>query len=242
MSSPATEPPLISAITVSRNSSSTIDRTIRSVLNQRYPRLEYIVVDGASSDGTQRIIDRYKDRISRFVSEPDHGIYDAMNKGIALASGTWIHLLNADDYYLDPNVLAGAVPHLDPERTNYFSMTHVSQGRVLREYRFPFTRWRLFVSAKVPHPAMIVSADQYRNIGPYDTSLRIAADHDMILRMLKRYPPKFTDLLLVGMEQGGRSASDLNLTYREFKEVTVRHGLPRPIAHALYCFKRWRWG
>lgn len=233
--------PTVSVVTVCRNSVRTIERTIRSVIEQRYPAFEYIIVDGASNDGTLDVIERYRSSITRVISEPDSGVYDAMNKGIALATGEWIHLLNADDRYLSVDSLLSATPHLRADRTNYFAMTLERDGAAIADYRFPYVHWRMLVSAKVPHPAMIVHRDQYRVVGGYDASLRIAADHDLTMRLLKRYPPNEVNLPLVGMDQTGLSARNLRATYREFMEVSIRHGLPRPLAYAIYWLKRVRW-
>lgn len=232
----------VSVITVCLNSAATIERTIKSVLGQTYPDIEYIVVDGGSTDGTLNILDRYRDQIDRLISEPDHGVYDAMNKGIRSASGDWIHILNADDHYVGPDVLERAVRRLIPGRTNYFSILRECKGIVTDEHRFPYRHWKMYVSAKLPHPGLIVGREQYQEIGLYDAKLRIAADHDLILRMVKRYPPHFIDFPLVSMDQLGLSATNLGLSYREFMEVTIRHGLPAPIAWCIYWMKRLRWG
>lgn len=241
MSKDATFYPKVSVITVCFNSAATIERTIQSVLSQDYPNLEYVIIDGGSKDHTLDIITQYKDRIHTVISEPDRGVYDGMNKGIALATGEWIHLLNSDDYYTDSSALTQAVGHLRPDCTNYFVLLREHLGVLGDPCRFPYRLWKLFVSAKLPHPAMIVSKEQYRHVGLYDASLRIAADHDFILRMLKRYPAHFVDFPLVVMDQGGLSAKNLELSYREFMEVTIRHGLPRLAAWGIYWLKRLRW-
>ena len=234
--------PILTVVTVVRNAAGSIERTINSVLDQTYGNIEYLIVDGGSTDGTLGVIDRYRNRISHVVSEPDAGVYDAMNKGIRLASGDWIHLLNADDHYVESEALERAVPHLICGRTNYFSILREHDGTVSDEYRFPYQGWRMYVSAKLPHPGLIIGRNQYQEVGLYDTSLRIAADHDLILRMVKRYAPNFTDFPLVSMDQSGLSASNLELTYREFMEVTIRHGFPRAFALGIYWLKRLRWG
>ena len=234
--------PKISVVTICRNSASTLERTIKSVLAQTYPNLEYIVVDGGSTDGTLDIIARYRDRITTVISEPDRGVYDAMNKGIALASGEWIHLLNSDDHYMQCDVLAEVAPRLLPGKTNYCVLMREYDGVIGDACRFPYQGWKLYVSAKLPHPAMIVSRDQYNAVGRYDAGLRIAADHDFILRMLAQYPAHFIDIPLVAMDQGGLSANNLELTYREFMHVTIRHGLPSILAWGIYWLKRLRWG
>lgn len=234
--------PSITVITVVRNASNTIERCIKSVLSQNIKDIEYIVIDGASTDGTLDIVNKYSASISKIISEPDRGIYDAMNKGIRQASGKWIHLLNADDHYVDNTVLSRAVSQLVKDKTNYLTLLRELDGVAKGEYRFPYNEWRMHLSAKLPHPAMIIAREQYEKIGLYDSGLRIAADHDLILRMLKHYPPHFIDFPLVAMDQSGVSASNLKATYHEFMEVTIRHGLPRPIAWCIYWIKRLRWG
>lgn len=232
--------PKISIVTVCRNSASTIERTIRSVISQTYADKEYIVIDGNSNDGTVDVIKKYDRYITKWVSEPDGGIYDAMNKGIAMAAGEWIHILNADDRYAGDDALAGMVQHLDPTRTNYGRMFLDYGGGHVKPYEFRYAHWYLYVSAKVPHPAMIVTRRQYTDVGLYDPRWRIASDHDFILRILERYPQKFTDVPLVVMQQDGISAKNMKLTYQEFRDVTIRHHLPRWLAYAIYWIKRWR--
>jgi glycosyltransferase involved in cell wall biosynthesis len=238
----ASPTPAVTVITVCLNSAKTIQRTIDSVLHQSFTDIEYIIVDGGSTDGTLDIIKRHRSHIRHLISEPDRGLYDAMNKGIGLSSGKWIHLLNADDRYADNDVLERALPHLVSGRTNYFTMFREKDGVVTDEFRYPYKHWRMFISSKLPQPATIVGREQYREIGLYDTGLRIAADHDFMLRMVKRYKPNFVDFPLVYMDQSGLSATNLELTYREFMEVTVRHGMPRSLAWGIYWIKRVRWG
>ena len=102
----------VSVVTICYNAKTVIERTIQSVLNQTYSDIEYILIDGGSTDGTVEIIKQYSHRISSWVSEPDHGIYDAMNKGVMRATGEWIHFLNAGDVYHDHDVLENFVPKI----------------------------------------------------------------------------------------------------------------------------------
>lgn len=233
--------PLVSVVTVSFNSGKTIRRTIESVANQTYDRIEFIVVDGGSTDDTLSIIGEYADVVSRIISEPDQGIYDAMNKGIRAANGEWIHLLNSDDYYAAPNVIESAVRVLDPASTNYFWMWRESTDhrRVLQAWKY--SRWRLFISAFLPHPSLIVSRAQYDAVGLYDVNLRIAADHDMILRLTKRWGGRLHDFPLTVMQQGGASEVNKLLSLREFERLSRRHGLPSLIARLVFVLKRIWW-
>lgn len=233
--------PLISVVTVVLNGERSLERTIQSVLQQTYPQIEYIIIDGGSTDRTPEIIKSYAPHLAYWVSQPDQGIYDAMNFGIRQATGEWIHLLNADDYYCHRTVLADVVPGLQPDRTNYFSMVlQFSEGQQ-KVQRFDFQYWKLFVSAFLPHPALIVARSQYEQIGLYDTALKIAADHDLILRLLQVYPALYRDICLVTMAQGGTSAQQLDRSCQEFREVTCRYGLPGWLAQLIYLGKRLAW-
>lgn len=232
--------PGISVVTVCFNAARTIRRTIDSVLAQTVSGVEYLVVDGGSTDGTMAILESYGTRL-KFVSEPDKGIYDAMNKGVALARGGWIHLLNADDWYASPDALAHAVPHLDPGRTNYFDLLRVYEdGSTVLQGR-DVKRWMLYISAFLPHPSLIVSREQYDRVGVFDTNLRIAADHDFILRLTRRYPINHVPLLLTCMDQGGVSATDLKRSMNEFAMVTRRNGLPTYAVNSISGIRRLWW-
>jgi glycosyltransferase involved in cell wall biosynthesis len=232
---------LISIVTVCYNSAITILRTIDSVREQTYPNIEYLVIDGGSTDGTVDIIRANGDVVTDWVSEPDRGIYDAMNKGVCRARGEWIHILNSDDFYAGPDVLEKAVPMLDPGRTNYFAMwRQFEEGR--RELQnWHYRRWPLFVSAFLPHPGLIVSRAQYGAAGLYDTRYRIAADHDMILRLTSRWPGLGHAMPLTVMAQGGYSEENMLTALQEFKGVTMGHGLPLLMASGFYWLKRLWW-
>lgn len=235
------KPPTVSVVTVTYNSEATLERTIQSVLGQTLRPIDYVVIDGGSTDGTLDILKRYDGRL-RYISEPDNGIYDAMNKGISLARGTWIHLLNSDDYYASADCLDRVILTLDPNRTNYFDMYREYQdgSRVLQT--FNFRRWRLYVAAYLPHPSLVVSRAQYDTVGPYNTDYRIAADHDMILRLLARFPAKREPFPLTVMTQGGVSGQHLGLSLEEFRQVTCAHGLPPAAASAIRLAKNVWWG
>lgn len=233
--------PTISVITVCYNSRRTIRRTLESVMEQTYGNIEYVVVDGGSTDGTLAIIDEYRHAIAKFVSEPDGGVYDAMNKGVRMATGDWIHLLNSDDFYATPDVLQTAARVLDPHRTNYFLMWRefADQSRDLQAW--DYSRWRLFVSAFLPHSALIVSRKQYDETGLYNTRYRIAADHDMILRLTAMWAGLKHDMPLTVMLQGGLSEMNMTQSLLEFRTVTETQGLPRIVGACVLALKRLWW-
>jgi len=233
--------PAVTVVTVTYNAAKTIARTIDSVLAQTYDNVEYLVIDGGSTDETLDILKSYGTRVS-WLSEPDRGIYDAMNKGIGRAKGEWIHLLNGDDWYVAPDVLEKAVPHLDPTRTTYFDMIRVgADGSTVLQNR-NVRPWMLFVSAFLPHPALIVARSQYDAVGLYDLRYKIAADHDVILRLVRKFPPKHVPFVLTNMDQTGMSARLLSTSLEEFTVVTKRNGLPGPLADGLRNLKRIWWG
>ena len=210
-------------------------------MRQQYGNIEYIVVDGGSIDGTLAIIEEYRHIITKLVSEPDSGIYDAMNKGVQMATGDWIHILNSDDYYAATDVLQIAVPVLDPNRTNYFLMWREFADKNRELQSWDYTRWRLFISAFLPHPALIVSRKQYEEIGLYNTRYRIAADHDMILRLTTKWAGRKHDMPLTVMLQGGMSEVSMSDSLQEFRTVTEAHGLPRIAGACVLALKRLWW-
>ncbi len=233
--------PRISIVTVCLNSVATLERTIESVRTQTHLNIEYIVIDGGSTDGTLDIIRRNEKCITYWSSEPDRGLYDAMNKGIARASGAWIHLLNSDDVYVDATAVERVAPHLDEARTNYFRMVRHKADGEKAVYDFPYRKWKLYVSAYLPHPVMVVSRRQYFEVGLYDLSYRIAADHHFTVRMVNRYPGKFVPEPFVAMSDGGISSLNMLTALKETREISVEFGLPRWIAVVLFYLKRVHW-
>jgi glycosyltransferase involved in cell wall biosynthesis len=174
--------PLITIITVVRNGERHIEQTILSVLNQPYDNIEYILIDGGSTDGTLDIIRKYEDRIAYWTSEPDHGIYDAMNKGIKASSGILINLLNADDY-LEPNAVQSiADEFLDINRTCIiYSDVYYIDERYSVKARFycTITPW---VGMTMNHQSMFVHREVYNKIGLYDTQYKLSSDYDFFVR------------------------------------------------------------
>lgn len=174
--------PLISIITVVRNGERYIEQTILSVLDQSYDNIEYIVIDGGSTDGTLDIIRKYEDRIAYWTSEPDHGIYDAMNKGIKASSGILINLLNADDY-LEPNAVQTIVDEfLNINRACIiYSDVYYIDERYSVKARFycTITPW---VGMTMNHQSMFVHREVYNRIGLYDTQYKLSSDYDFFVR------------------------------------------------------------
>jgi glycosyltransferase involved in cell wall biosynthesis len=232
--------PVLTIVTVTYNSAATLQDTLRSVRNQSFRNYEHVIVDGGSTDGTIDMLNAAGETI-RWISEPDRGIYDAMNKGIRLAQGSWIHLLNSDDYYNANDVLARIVPLLAEGSVNYCDLVRAEPdgSRVLQRYNFK--KWPLYFSAFLPHPSLIVSAKQYAELGPYDTALRVAADHDMILRLVERYPANHIPIDMTVMRQSGVSATNLDLSMREFGMVLQKHHVPGALVSVIMAIRRIWW-
>ncbi len=230
--------PKISIVTITYNSEKTLEKTIKSILSQSFTDYEYIIIDGGSTDGTLNIIKKYEDKITYWISEPDDGIYDAMNKGILKATGEWIHLLNSDDYYYDKNVLEKVSQRLNDKNKFYYFTMIQKDGDKENIYNWNSFLWKLWYSAYIPHPTMFVSKKAYDTVGLYDTNFKIAADHDMILRLIGNdIQHKFNDIICTVMVIGGFSSLDINKTFLDFRDVTINNNFNKYLANLFYIFK-----
>ncbi len=235
--------PLISVVTVVFNRKKYLEETVSSVANQTYGNVEYIIIDGGSTDGSLEIIKKYEERIDYWQSEPDRNYYDAMNKGVQQARGDWIHILNSDDYYLNNNVLEKASKCLDESGKYfyYFTLIHKYPDGHEETYKHPYNflmKPKLYYSAYIPHPTLFVMKKHYNEIGLYDcTNYNTAADHELILRLSKIYKPVFVDIPLTVMRIGGHSNWNIKHTFEEFKKATIKHGLNPFLAELIFRFK-----
>jgi glycosyltransferase involved in cell wall biosynthesis len=223
----------ISIVTVVYNGEDTIEDCIRSVLSQTCTNLEYIIVDGKSNDSTLSIIAKYKDRIDLVISERDEGIYDAMNKGIRRARGSLVGILNADDYYPNPEVLAAVqrTAEEEPADCYYFDLIYEDySGRRIRTWKPGAYREGLFAGGWVPpHPVFFIRRECFERYGYYDTSFKIAADYDMMFRLLKVKQVKsvYRPLQVVNMRVGGESNKSIRNIIRgnlEIRRVWKKYG------------------
>ncbi|NOQ77307.1 MAG: glycosyltransferase [Methylococcaceae bacterium] len=209
----------ISIITVCYNSSQYIRSAIDSVLSQSYTDIEYIVIDGGSTDETLEIINEYMDQISLIISEVDEGMYDAMNKGIALASGDIIGILNSDDFYSNINVISDVVgcfntkDGIDMIFGNVDFVNAQDLNSPLRLYSSSrFSPWKLRFGFMPAHPASFIKKSAYNGVGSYKLGYNIAADFDMFVRLLLGAKKKYYSLnkVMVRMRLGGVSTSGVN--------------------------------
>ena len=216
----------ISVVTAVFNSVSTIDQAIRSVESQVGANVEHIVVDGASSDGTLAILLDRRESISVLVSEPDHGIYDALNKGIALATGDVVGFLHSDDLYADEHVLAriaAAFENSDVDAV-YGDLDYVQRcrpDRVLRQWRSGmFSPRALSTGWMPPHPTLYLRRELYARLGNFDTAYRIASDYEFMLRLLSdpRVKVVYLPEVFVRMRMGGASNRSLSNILRKSRE------------------------
>lgn len=210
------------------NSVETIQNTIDSVQSQTYGDIEHIVIDGGSTDGTVDVLESNRSRLGVLVSEPDNGLYDAMNKGISLATGEIIGVLNSDDFYESDDVIASVVEALScsPECDLVFGDVVFVQpddlSDVTRYYGAEhFRPWKLRFGWMPPHPATFVKKSAYDSVGEYRLDMRIAADYDMFVRwlLIAGLNWKYLDRVLVRMRAGGVSTSGIKSSIRLNGEI-----------------------
>lgn len=178
----------ISLITVAYNAQNTIERCITSVLKQKFNNIQYIVIDGGSTDNTARIINHYKDKIDSIVIEPDRGIYDAMNKGITLATGDVIGTLNADDLFADDDVLNDVATAFAEKNTNilYGDLDYIDQSsKTIRKWRSGRYQSGMFNWGWMPpHPTFYCRRQLFQELGNYKLDYGSAADYELMLRFI----------------------------------------------------------
>lgn len=217
----------ISIVTVVYNCADTISGCIESVLGQDYPDFEYIIVDGASNDGTVDIIRSYEGRIAKIVSEKDKGIYDAMNKGIAMATGDVVGILNADDFFYDPQTITKIAkafsknPNLDATIADIVFVNE-DNNKILRHYEAKKWRPSKFAWGYMPpHPSFFCKRQLFDKLGFYKTDYKIAADYELLIRYLYVNKIKYTYLPIVTtrMRMGGVSTKNLNSILTLNKEI-----------------------
>jgi glycosyltransferase involved in cell wall biosynthesis len=226
----------VSIITAAYNSEKTIRDTIDSVLSQDYPEIEYIVIDGASRDGTMGIVQSYGTRIKTVLSEPDRGMYDAMNKGIALATGDVVGILNSDDFYADRGVIARMVAALATAAVDavFGDLVYVNaadRDQVTRYYSSANFHPRLFAYGWMPaHPTFFVKRWAYERYGVFQIDYKIAADYELVTRFLGRHRLSYTYLpqVMVHMRTGGASTNGWKSTVilnREIIRACAENGI-----------------
>jgi glycosyltransferase involved in cell wall biosynthesis len=216
----------ISVITATWNCAGTVSECLASVAAQSWSPVEHVVIDGASRDDTLALLKQRRDQLAVLVSEPDRGIYDALNKGIARATGEVIGFLHADDVFAAPDVLAQvAKAFADPSVSAvYGDLQYVRESdvtRVVRHWRSgPFSERKLAWGWMPPHPTLYVRREWYERIGGFDTGYRIAADYFSVLRLFSQpgFKAAYLPRVLVKMRLGGESNRSLKNILRKSRE------------------------
>lgn len=216
----------ITVITVAYQSAKTLEHTIQSVQNQNYTNIEHIVIDGGSNDGSIEILKRHGSEI-KWVSEPDNGIYDAMNKGIQMATGEVIGMLNADDFYTDPHVLskiANAMqsPSVMATIADVAFIRPEAPDKIVRKYSAATWHPGKFVRGFMPpHPSFYCKKYCYDTFGLYKTNYTIAADYELLIRFLEVHKLKYSyiPMQMVTMRTGGASTRNLKSNYTLNEEI-----------------------
>jgi len=207
----------ISIITVVYNNAETIIDSIESVLNQTYKNIEYIIVDGGSTDGTVEIVQSYGDKITKFVTEEDEGLYDAMNKGIGLSTGDIVGILNSDDFYKTNDILEIVAREFINKDIDclYGDLEYVdanNTGKIVRYWKSNPFEDGLFEKGWQPaHPTFFIKRECYKKYGVFNLEFKIAADYEIMLRFLERYKLKssYIEKKFVKMRVGGESNRSL---------------------------------
>jgi glycosyltransferase involved in cell wall biosynthesis len=239
--------PQISIITVCLNAVEFIEQTIQSVLSQSYPLIEYIIIDGGSTDGTVEIIRRYESRLAYWHSRPDRGVAHAFNLGFDQAQGDWILYLNADDLLLEPKVIEEIVPHL-----LFYKDADVVFGKMISLTRekdptpvplckiggHPW-RWQEFRQGNmIPHQAAFTHRHFIDRVGGFDETYLIAVDYEHYLRAGEGLKAHFVPISIVGMRAGGQCVNNIFHTLQEFRRAQIKNqALPRWIAEVNFLFR-----
>jgi glycosyltransferase involved in cell wall biosynthesis len=216
----AAEKPLVSVITVVFNGADHVEEAIEAVAAQTYPNIEHIVIDGGSTDGTVDIIRRHESSIAKWLSEPDRGLYDAMNKGVSLVTdpGSYVLFANADDRLHSPDVIDRVIASSSGEDLLYGKMIFTdgeTSGTLGRPVKLDD-----LAHETVCHPATFVRRRLFDTVGSFDTSFRIAADYDHVVRCFASgATTRFVDVVVSTMRMGGLSDDRFMLSCRERKRV-----------------------
>lgn len=215
-----------SIITATYNSEKTLERTIKSILNQGFNDCEYIIIDGYSKDGTIAIIKKYinifesKNISFKWISEPDSGIYDAWNKGLKIASGEWISFLGSDDYYLNDALKAyeKKISAINSSKTDLiYSKVNVVKGSEIVKTIDGTWKWKIFKKyMNIAHVGAFHNSSYFKKYGAFNISYKIAGDYELLLRAKSNLKTSKLDYLTANMEAGGVSN---NMIHKVFKET-----------------------
>lgn len=211
-------PPLISIVTVCYNAVRDLEPTIQSVLNQTYPNIEYIIIDGGSTDGTINIIHKYQKRLTYWISEPDKGIYDAMNKGIKHAQGEWISFMNAGDLFYNNQVITNVFNNSIPQNIKVIYGDHIKKNGYYKKIIHSRSTNCFYKQLPFCHQSAFLKNDGYT----YDINYRIAADYDLFRSIYAQNGPssyKKLKLIISIFDATGISTTNEQLLRKEYSAI-----------------------
>ncbi|HBX51985.1 MAG: glycosyl transferase [Bacteroidetes bacterium RIFOXYA12_FULL_35_11] len=247
---------VVSIITVCFNSETYIKNAIESVLSQSYKHIEYIIIDGGSKDGTIDIIKSFGAKISKFISEPDKGIYDAMNKGLLAATGDIVGILNSDDFYINNEIIEKIVGHFNTKSIDsvHADLIYVDQFDVSKNIRYwkssEYSSGAFKTGWHPAHPTFFVKRDIYLKYGYFDLNFKLAADFELMLRFIEKHKIStfYIEKPFIKMRMGGATNKNIkniinqNIEcYRAFKvnqlNVSFMYPLYRLVPKIFQFFK-----
>jgi len=232
----------ISIITVCWNAAATIEKTIRSVASQTYGDIEYIVIDGESNDDTLEIVQKYPKVVSKWISEPDKGLYDAMNKGIRMATGDYVCIINADDTFFDSQVVSKIAEFLKCNDINACIgdiVQHRDDGTVVR--RYSAKNWKpkmLKIGFMPPHPAIFIKKEVFEKFGCYELNFKIGADYELITRFFlkNKITWAYSNIVTHRMLLGGISSSGWN-SYKVVSKEIIKSLKMNEVSFNPWCIR-----
>ena len=236
----------ISIITTTFNSAATIKDTLESVNAQTYHNIEHIIVDGASEDNTLDIVREYGKRVAKVISEPDKGIYDAMNKGIKAATGNVIGILNSDDFFFSEKVIESIVSafetndDIDGVYSNLYYVKQHNPQEIVRLWKSKeFIERSFYKGWHPPHPTLYLKKEVYDKYGVFDLSFKLAADFELMLRFFEKYKIKtlYLDFISIRMRLGGATSKNLSNVKKQNIECIrafEANGFKPPFLYSLY--------
>lgn len=231
----------ISIITVCYNSSATIEDTLKSVASQTYNDIEYIIIDGNSKDNTLQIISKYKHIVTNLVSESDKGLYDAMNKGIELATGDYVGILNSDDTFYESDTIAKVADFLvkNPLDACTGDIVQHRNGKIIRKYSSKiWSPEKLKIGFMPPHPSIFFKRELFKKFGLYQLGYKIAADYELIIRYFLKFgiSYKYSGIITTSMAVGGESSSGMS-SYKKITEEVDKGFKSNDIAYSPFKVK-----
>ena len=232
--------PVVSIITACLNAENTIEQTILSVINQTYPNIEYVIIDGNSTDGTLDIVKKYEDHIAKWISEPDTGVYDGMNKGIIHTTGDILYFLNAGDHLYNNGIIEEVVNKFaDGDIVAVYGNVEVlnehSKKTIVRGTRVTHNN---LLYRRVCHQALFVRRELFEEFGNFVTTLKFSADHEFIVKAIKRYPNKFlyVNETIARYQDGGMSCKMMERTkIEDLKIISSNYNIIQFLFGAMVC-------